>query len=132
MSEWPTREITDPTMLRAMAHPLRLKLINDLVINGPSTATELAERHSESAANCSWHLRQLAKFGLIEEAADLPSKGRNRPWRWVPVGNSWDSSAEASPELTLAGSELITQLMGFEFGKFQAWQSRKRGEPSDW
>jgi hypothetical protein len=126
------REITDPTMLRAMAHPLRLKLINDLVVRGPATATELADRHDESAANCSWHLRQLAKFGLIEEATDLPAKGRNRPWRWVPVGNSWDSTADAAPELSIAGSELITQLMGFEFAQFQAWQARKRQEPSNW
>jgi DNA-binding transcriptional ArsR family regulator len=131
MSEWPTREITDPTMLRAMAHPLRLKLLNDLVINGPSTATELAERHQESPANCSWHLRQLAKFGLIEEAADLPTKGRNRPWRWVPMGSRWGDATD-SPELNLAGDELVTQLMGYEFAERQAWEARKRHEPKDW
>jgi hypothetical protein len=131
MSDWPMREITDPTMLRAMAHPLRMKLLNDLVIHGPSTATELADRHDESAANCSWHLRQLAKFGLIEEAADLPTKGRNRPWRWVPVGNRW-GEATSSTELDLAGDELTAQLMGYEFAERQAWETRKRDETKQW
>jgi hypothetical protein len=125
------REITDATMLRAMAHPLRLKLMNDLVIHGPATATELAERHRESAANCSWHLRHLAKFGFIEEAADLPTKGRNRPWRWVPMGNRW-GEGESSPELARAGSELMTQLMGHEFAERQAWEERKDDEPKVW
>jgi len=131
MSTWPTREITDPTILRAMAHPLRLKLMNDLVIYGPSTATELAEKNNESAANCSWHLRQLAKFGLIEEAADLPTKGRNRPWRWVPVGTRW-GEGDASPELARAANELMTQLMGHEFAQRQAWEERKANEPGEW
>ncbi len=125
------REITDPTTLRAMAHPLRLKLMNDLAIHGPATATELAERLEESPANCSWHLRQLAKFGFIEEAADLPAKGRNRPWRWVPVGNRW-GEGETSPEFELAGSELMTQLMGFELAERQAWEARRSQEPKDW
>lgn len=131
MGNWPMREITDPTMLRAMAHPLRLKLVNDLALHGPATATELAERLLESPANCSWHLRQLAKFGFIEEASDLPAKGRNRPWRWVAVGNRW-GDGEITPELDRAGGELMNQLLGFEVAEHQAWQARRAKEPRAW
>lgn len=125
------RDITDPRMLRAMAHPLRLRLMNDLVIHGPATATELADRLDESPANCSWHLRQLAKFGFIEEAADLPSTGRNRPWRWIPVGNQWGNPA-GSPEMAIAGREVTAALLGYELGELNAWDAREPEEPEQW
>ena len=51
-----------------MAHPVRLRLLAELADLGQATATELAERTGESPANCSWHLRQLARYGFIEEA----------------------------------------------------------------
>jgi len=131
MSEMPVRDITDPRMLRAMAHPVRLKLLNALVLQGPATATELAERVDDTPANCSWHLRQLAKFGFIEEAADLPYKGRNRPWRWVPVGNRW-GSPDDSPELTAASAEVAGALLGMELAEHNAWQAGKAAEPPEW
>src|SRR5688572_17825672 len=101
----PIRDITDPRVLRAMAHPVRVKLLNSLVLHGAATATELADRVGDTPANCSWHLRQLAKFGFIEEADDLPYKGRNRPWRWVPTVNRWADS-DVSPEFAAAEAEV--------------------------
>ncbi len=65
--------------MRALAHPLRLRIREILDDEGPLTATQLAERIGESPANCSFHLRTLAKYGFIEEAEG--GKGRNRPWR---------------------------------------------------
>jgi DNA-binding transcriptional ArsR family regulator len=132
MSEaFPMRKITDPRVLRAMAHPVRLRLINDLVLYGPATATELAERVNESPANCSWHLRQLAKIGIIEEATDLPSKGRNRPWRWVPVGNRW-GDPDDSDETKIAGRETSNAFLGFELAERNAWDERAHTEPEQW
>lgn len=70
--------------MRALAHPLRSSLLSYLMSGGPRTASECAEAVGSSASNCSWHLRQLAQWGLVErvEAADA----RERPWRAVPVG----------------------------------------------
>src|SRR5690606_21557592 len=62
------RKIRDARVLRAVAHPLRLGILDELLKDGPLTATELAERLGETPANCSWHLRQLARYGFIEEA----------------------------------------------------------------
>jgi DNA-binding transcriptional ArsR family regulator len=125
------RDITDPRTLRAMAHPVRLKLLNSLVLHGPATATELADRVDDTPANCSWHLRQLAKFGFIEEASDLPYKGRNRPWRWVPVGNRWGGPG-ASPEFTAASAEASSVLLGIELAEHSAWESDRANQPPEW
>lgn len=125
------RDITDPRMLRALAHPLRQKILNALVLHGPATATELAERVDDTPANCSWHLRQLAKFGYIEEATDLGHKGRNRPWRWIPVGNRWGEPAD-SPEMISAGTELTNSLLGAELAERNAWDANRAHEPPEW
>ena len=63
-----TIKLTDPRALRAVAHPTRLALVGLLRREGPMTATEAGETIGESAASCSFHLRQLAKYGLVEEA----------------------------------------------------------------
>jgi DNA-binding transcriptional ArsR family regulator len=131
MTEPQMRHITDPRMLRAMAHPVRIKLINALVLQGPATATELADRVGDTPANCSWHLRQLAKFGFIEEADDLPYKGRNRPWRWVPVGNRW-GGPDDSPAFAAASAEVSGTLLGIELSEHSAWEAGKADEPAEW
>src|SRR6266480_6150204 len=74
-----TIELTDPRALRAVAHPTRLALIGLLRRRGPLTATRAGELIGESAASCSFHLRQLAKYGLVEEAGG--GRGRERPWQ---------------------------------------------------
>ena len=76
-----SREITDPKAMRALAHPLRLTLLEQLGRAGTLTATQAAEIVGESPANCSFHLRTLAKYGFVEEAAT--GQGRERPWRRV-------------------------------------------------
>lgn len=91
----PTRiELTDPRSLRALAHPLRLELMALLRSRGPLTATQSAQLTGESAGSCSFHLRQLAKWGLIEEAPHGP--GRQRPWRATADVTAW--SALSTPE----------------------------------
>src|SRR5215467_16066223 len=98
-----SRKVTDVKELRALAHPLRLRLLEELVVNDPATdtatATELAERVGESPANCSWHLRQLAKYGYIEEAPG--GVGRERRWRAVLAVRNWENPT-GDPEYTAA------------------------------
>jgi DNA-binding transcriptional ArsR family regulator len=83
MSFDPPREVSDPMALRALAHPVRLALIEALADAGTLTATEAGERVGESPANASFHLRQLAKYGFVEEAG---AQGRRRPWRLKQLG----------------------------------------------
>ncbi|HXC45240.1 MAG TPA: helix-turn-helix domain-containing protein, partial [Solirubrobacteraceae bacterium] len=73
------RELSDARTMRALSHPVRLALIETLGLAGPLTATQAGERIGESPTTCSFHLRQLAKYGFVEEAGG--GSGRARPWR---------------------------------------------------
>jgi DNA-binding transcriptional ArsR family regulator len=73
---------TDVTAIRALAHPLRLRLLDLLRVEGPSTATILARRTDESTGSTSYHLRQLARHRFIEAAPPRGSR-RERWWRHV-------------------------------------------------
>lgn len=78
------RTVTDPRALRALAHPLRLALLDHLMSFGARTASECAAAVGSTPSNCSYHLRALARFGLVErvEAED----GRERPWQSTATG----------------------------------------------
>lgn len=78
------RTVTDPRALRALAHPTRLALLDHLMSFGARTASECAEAVGSTPSNCSYHLRALARFGLVErvEAED----GRERPWQSTATG----------------------------------------------
>lgn len=83
----PRRRITDVELMTALAHPLRGELLRHLLAVGPQTASECADAVGSTASNCSWHLRHLAKFGLVEAAEGLAgADGRQRPWRAAVVG----------------------------------------------
>ena len=80
-TERPHLEVSDPKMMRALAHPLRVALIEAIgqADSRTLTATEASELLGESPANCAFHLRTLAKYGFVEEAGG--GRGRQRPWR---------------------------------------------------
>ncbi|HEY3715286.1 MAG TPA: helix-turn-helix domain-containing protein [Jatrophihabitantaceae bacterium] len=85
------RRVTDPQTLRALSHPVRLALLEVLTVEGPLTATRAGELLGESPTTCSFHLRQLAKYGFVVEAGGGP--GRTRPWKLAHLGWTTDSSA---------------------------------------
>jgi DNA-binding transcriptional ArsR family regulator len=128
MTELPAEKIRDPRVLRAIAHPVRLRLMEQLAIAGPATATQLAERVGESPANCSWHLRQLARYGYVEEAG---GSGRQRPWRLVPRRRQWGGAGE-STELARAGEEADAVLQEHEFAAMRAAMANWASEPDEW
>ena len=121
--------LTDPRALRAMAHPIRLSLIGVLRREGPLTATAAGELIGESSASCSFHLRQLAKYGLVEEAGG--GKGRERPWRAAAQYTSWPDVAEG-PEAAAASSLLSTVLAERYFESLGRWLRAKPDEPEEW
>ncbi|MDI5977483.1 ArsR/SmtB family transcription factor [Amycolatopsis magusensis] len=93
MTELPPRtRVRDVELLKALAHPLRSALLNYLMAVGPRTASECAVAVDSSASNCSWHLRQLAEFGLVERAES--GDGRERPWRVKHVGLDFGELAD--------------------------------------
>ena len=73
--------VTDPTSLRALAHPLRLKLLGLLRVEGPRSVGQLADLVDEAPGTVSYHLGTLAKSGFVVEAPELANDGRERWWR---------------------------------------------------
>ena len=101
----------DSAKLRCLAHPLRSRLLAALRLDGPATSAGLAERLSTNTGATSYHLRQLAAVGLIEEDPDR-GRGRERFWRSAHDVTSWtetrfdhDPSDRAAAEW-LAGHHL--------------------------
>jgi DNA-binding transcriptional ArsR family regulator len=80
-------EIGDPKMIRALAHPLRLDLLQLLGASGPATAARCGRALGASQASCSFHLRQLAKYGFVEDAGPGHDR-RERQWRVAHPGLS--------------------------------------------
>jgi DNA-binding transcriptional ArsR family regulator len=91
-------EISDPKAIRALAHPLRLDILDLLVALGPATAAQCGRILGVSQASCSFHLRQLAKYGFVEDAGP-GSDRRERQWR-MP-----------DPRLRLPGGDVVTRQL---------------------
>ena len=122
-------QLTDPRALRAVAHPTRLKLLALLRRVGPLTATQAGHRINESPAGCSFHLRQLAKWGLVEEAGG--GRGRARPWRATAMGHEWAARGpRGEPD---EASDMLTRVVVERwFDESLNWVERRREETEEW
>jgi len=124
-------DVRDPRALRALAHHTRLALLEALLVHGPLTATEASGQVGESPANCSWHLRQLARYGFVAEAGG--GRGRQRPWRLVHTEvTRLNREDEANPELRYAAELLSDVYLDRELGKLHRYRRRRPAEPPEW
>jgi DNA-binding transcriptional ArsR family regulator len=123
------RQIDDARTLKALAHPVRVALIETLGVEGPMTATEAGERIGESPTTCSFHLRQLAKYGFVEEAGG--GKGRSRPWR-VPVQALRFSSDNDDPEAAVAAGTVARLWRENQLRRLESWRDTRSSYPREW
>jgi DNA-binding transcriptional ArsR family regulator len=123
------KQLTDPKALRALAHPTRLKLLGQLRIHGQLTATQAGELLGESSASCSFHLRQLAKYGLVEETGG--GQGRERPWRATTMFTGWPDYAE-DPKVDAAADLLRGVIADQYISSLMRWLEAKPDEPEEW
>lgn len=121
-------ELTDPRTLRALAHPTRLALVGLLRQHGSLTATQAGQLLGLSSGNCSFHLRQLAKYGLVEEV-DIP--GRQKPWRATAQSTSWPAVA-SEPEMAAALQLLSGAVVEIYSTLMFRWLERRENEPVEW
>lgn len=119
------RILDDPVVIRAWAHPLRLKLHELLGREGPMTAAQAARQLDISQALASHHLRQLAKYGFVEQAT--ASDHRERPWQTTSTSYSWEpavNDAEAS-----AAADVLEQMLAERaVAHLLQWQQQRRGD----
>lgn len=123
------REVSDARTLRALAHPVRISLIEMLSLEGPLTATEAGELIGESPTTCSFHLRQLARYGFVEEAGG--GKGRARPWRMSSLGLRF-SSVHDDPAAELAASALGRLIRDRMLARYRTWLETRSVYPRAW
>lgn len=128
-NEHPPIELTDARALRAYAHPVRMKLVGLLRRRGPLTATQAAGLLGESTGTTSFHLRQLAKYGLVEPAAG--GQGREKPWQ-ATSSMTHIPPIQATSEASQAATQLIISLARRHFENAAAWLHRADDEPQEW
>jgi DNA-binding transcriptional ArsR family regulator len=128
-----TLRLTEPAQMRALAHPLRLRLLGLLRTDGPATATALGDRLSVSPALASYHLRQLAERGFIEEAPDLARDGKERWWRAAHERTSW-STVEFldTPERVAAEQAFGRELVRAQATHAMDWVTGTHTWPAAW
>ena len=122
-----TRSVADPLALRALAHPLRIKLHGLVAREGSLTAADAARQLGISHALASHHLRQLAKYGFVEPA-EVPD-GRAHPWRVTATSMEFpqlDPDARAPTDLLQrhAAEQALSDLVD--------WQQRRPAEDPRW
>lgn len=129
-TDWlePAVRLTDARSLRAFAHPLRVKLMAALRSYGPLTATQAAAYVGDTPSNCSFHLRSLGSFGVIEQVAGPDN--RSRPWRTVPGSVSFDpdDSAESRAAWEAASDVLHASLMD----ELATWLRQQPDQDEGW
>lgn len=123
------RVITDPRTMRALAHPVRLALLEALLREGELTATRAAELLDESPGNMSWHLQTLAKYGYVEETGG--GKGRSRPWRVTSDSNRFQT-ADEDPQSASAGDALESIFADRAYSHLREWWARRASYSQAW
>jgi len=124
------------TQLRALAHPLRLELLELLHVEGPATASQLGRRLGESSGATSYHLRALHKAGMVEEAERR--NGRERWWQrvseriFIPNSVPPDASDTERVELQAAHAQIESILVDRDEKALQRWMDIRYDLPLEW
>ena len=125
-------ELTDPRMMRALAHQARIAIWTHLGMHGPATATECAQIAGLSPSACSYHLRTLARYGFVEEDPQSAADGRERPWRARLLAFNMSSGPDAPPATQVA-SQLLVENMRAAAEEIRVRYLARRSEyPDDW
>lgn len=117
-----------PERIRALAHPVRLEILEILERLGEATATECAQETGQTVANCSFHLRTLGKYGFIEPG---PRRGRERPWRLVPGGYDVRPDVERADALR-ASDQLALLTLDRETRRVHEYYSHAHADSARW
>lgn len=133
MDETEIRQLTDSRALAALAHPLRRRLLNLLNLNGPATATTLAQLTGQAVGNISHHLRVLAAAELIEEAPELARDRREHWWRRAAQTMRWSASDFADDAAADAVARAAESLnLDYQFTVARQWLQAPDEETGWW
>lgn len=123
----------DARSLRGLAHPLRMRLLNALRHGGPATASQLAAKLGESSGATSYHLRQLAAHGFVEDAPEH-GKGRERWWKSVHKGVRFDETLleDRDPEVRGAADLFLHEVANQHTRELATWLGTRHDWSEAW
>jgi DNA-binding transcriptional ArsR family regulator len=125
-------KLTDPKMMRALAHPARIAIWMHIGLRGSATATECAEVAGLSPSACSYHLRALARYGFVEEDRTAAADGRERPWRARLLAFTMEDRPD-TPAAGRVASRLLAENIRADAEETRArYLDRKSEYPADW
>ncbi len=124
--------ITDPDVLKALTHPLRRRIFRLLVQLGPATITVLAEHTGADPGQLSFHVRELAKRGFVEEVPELARDRRERWWRAVRGPRGWSSHFSDDPAAQAVADTADQLMVAEEFERLHAYKAAKDSFGPDW
>ncbi|MER6618274.1 ArsR/SmtB family transcription factor [Streptomyces xantholiticus] len=128
-----TRRITDLGTLKALGHPLRMKLYRALFVARTATASQLAEKADEAISLVSYHLRKLAAHGLIEEAEQQSADGRERWWQVASQGVSFrDRDFRGAPERVAAYAAISRAAFRQHVEMYECYLDEQVAWPQEW
>jgi DNA-binding transcriptional ArsR family regulator len=122
-------EMTEPSVIRALAHPARVAILAYL-FDGPATATECSTVAQQSPSSCSYHLRTLAKLGFVEEVET--DDGRERAWRLKVRRHGIPKRAQDAPEVQAAAHLWSQQWAAIEQRILSEFLAGEPREPAVW
>jgi DNA-binding MarR family transcriptional regulator len=122
--------VVGPEALVALAVPARFALLDHLLTAGPRTASQCAEVVGVTPSNCSWHLRALAKVGLVERAPRTEGDARTRPWRATAAGFDFSGASGAAAEVTQTALVGMSAHQANEL--FDRYLDRREQVPDAW
>ncbi|THC44395.1 helix-turn-helix domain-containing protein [Streptomyces sp. A1499] len=133
-------ELSDLRVLKALAQPRRQQVLQHLTVHGPATSATLARALGLNTGATSYHLRELARYGFVEETRDSgpggsapgPGHGRERWWRAVPGDRRFPPPSRQSPETRLVIDELNRQSYAADLDLFEQARRDSGAGPDEW
>ncbi|MFC8963974.1 ArsR/SmtB family transcription factor [Streptomyces sp. NPDC057094] len=117
-------ELSDLATLKALAQPRRQRILQHLTLHGPATSASLARELGLNTGATSYHLRELARFGFVEEQPEADGHGRERWWRAVPGDRRFPPRSRQSAEMRLVMDELNHHAHAADLELFEKAQAR--------
>ncbi|WP_369249619.1 ArsR/SmtB family transcription factor [Streptomyces sp. R41] len=122
-------ELSDLAALKALAQPRRQRMLQHLTVHGPATSATLARALGLNTGATSYHLRELARYGFVEEQVEGNGHGRQRWWRAVPGDRRFPPRSRQSPEMRLVMDELNHHAYAADLELFE--QLQLQGDAGD-
>jgi DNA-binding transcriptional ArsR family regulator len=124
--------LTSAKQMRALAHPLRMRILGELRINGPRTVGALSEVFDEAPGTLSYHLGKLAEFNFVEEASELSTDRRERWWRAVHEFTNITTKPDAPADERLAITVIRHQVLDTYFATLHQAVDAESDLPNEW